>query len=525
MKIFLYILFLAVSVDAATYTVNAGGGGNYTTIQACANVAVAGDTCSIYPGTYDERVTPAHSGSAGKPITFQAASSIKPTVRGWTLTNLAYIALIGLEITNNGMSTDGAASILVAGTDHVRIVNNYIHDTSFVAIRSAGGPSDAKATYLYVGGNTITAIGPANSGAPNYTGGRQVGIVDWGDYALIENNDISHTGDYTRTVGNYNVLRNNVFHDSYVIESQGYNGTAGSGDHIDGWQSFCAGYIPAPQASNYTLIEGNYEYSSPDVNEHFASNTNTSPCSTTTIIVRYNTVYNVGSSFYSSDTTGTIDNHKVYNNTVVTQPQAAGHGTPDLSGSTAGSVINNILYNAAMDSGPYQGYALKSGDSTSIGDYNLGFYTSGTKTWAAPISSESHHVLNQDPLFVNASGDFHLQAGSPARGSGGPLTRVAAGDSGSGTSLVLTDAHFFQDGWAGVNPDVIRVGATNTVRISSINYATNTVTLASGITRSVGDPVWLYSDSTGRQVLFGPAPDIGAGVSAVPPTRLAAVPQ
>jgi hypothetical protein len=48
------VSFLAVSVDAATYAVKAGGGGNYTTIQACANAMSSGDTCVVYAGTYTE---------------------------------------------------------------------------------------------------------------------------------------------------------------------------------------------------------------------------------------------------------------------------------------------------------------------------------------------------------------------------------------------------------------------------------------------------------------------------------------
>src|SRR5689334_1504382 len=64
------IFLLAASADAATYTVKVGGGGNFTAIQACANTAVAGDTCTVYVGTYNESPTLSHSGSSGNPITF-----------------------------------------------------------------------------------------------------------------------------------------------------------------------------------------------------------------------------------------------------------------------------------------------------------------------------------------------------------------------------------------------------------------------------------------------------------------------
>src|SRR5262249_10115137 len=112
-----------------------------------------------------------------------------------------------------------------------------------------------------------------------------------------------------------------------------------------------------------------------------------------------------------------------------------------------------------------------------------------------------------------------LAAGSPAIGTGTFLTTVAATDSGSGASLVVKDATFFQDGSAisGVRADCIAIGtATNRACITSVNNQTNTLTLANSITRSAGDPVWLYSDSAGRTVLIGSAPNIGATLAWTP---------
>lgn len=42
----------------------------FRTVQKCAGLAQAGDQCSIMGGTYHETVTPAHSGTAGAPISF-----------------------------------------------------------------------------------------------------------------------------------------------------------------------------------------------------------------------------------------------------------------------------------------------------------------------------------------------------------------------------------------------------------------------------------------------------------------------
>jgi hypothetical protein len=140
---------------------------------------------------------------------------------------------------------------------------------------------------------------------------------------------------------------------------------------------------------------------------------------------------------------------------------------------------------------------------------------------------------------VNVSANnFNLQAGSPAIAAGTYLTTVASGDSGSGTSLVVTDASYFQDSYglsnanSTVYPDCISITTVSNhvcIAISGINYSANTITLQSGISRSVGDHIWLYSKSDGTQVLTGTAPDLGAyaygngGTPPAPPSGLAAV--
>ncbi len=95
-------LFAATAAHAAgtTYYIATNGnnanagtsiGAPFQTIQKCASVAVAGDTCQIAAGTYRETVAPTHSGTSGAPITFTAASGARVTIdgsnaiSGWTL--------------------------------------------------------------------------------------------------------------------------------------------------------------------------------------------------------------------------------------------------------------------------------------------------------------------------------------------------------------------------------------------------------------------------------------------------------
>jgi len=416
------------------------------------------------------------------------------------LTNKSYITVQGFEITNAGFAADTNPSICVNGTTGVQIVSNYVHDTtnSTATVRSSSGIGRNKAHNLRIASNTIT-----NSGV---YGARSTILELWGDDMLIEGNDLSHGRDFLIANGSRIVFRNNKLHDAYNIES-------GSLAHLDGFQGYCnvAGSIPY-EAVNYMLVEGNYYHDNPDANEHFGLINSTAACGgSTTIIIRGNIISNLGEASYIADLNQAYaDHHKYYNNTTVNGGVAnKQHESVTLKGSTYGSVFNNIFVDAVLPTAPADVYLLD-GSGTSKGDYNLGYLSTGSIPWALAIDSEPHHVLNQDPLFLGAT-DFHLRTGSPATGAGGPLTTVAATDSGGGTTLVTTDAHFFQPGWGGAVPDWIAVGSTgNTVRIASINYSTNTITLANAITRSPGQPIWLFKNSSGSAVLSGAGPDIGA---------------
>lgn len=59
--------------------------------------------------------------------------------------------------------------------------------------------------------------------------------------------------------------------------------------------------------------------------------------------------------------------------------------------------------------------------------------------------------------------------------------------------------------------DWIAIGTVgNVVQINSIDYATNTITLASPMTWSDNASVWLYKKSDGTRVLYSTAPEMGA---------------
>lgn len=156
---------------------------------------------------------------------------------------------------------------------------------------------------------------------------------------------------------------------------------------------------------------------------------------------------------------------------------------------------------------------------------------------------------NIDPKFNNvtlsnydswALPDLSIQSDSPAKDQGIYLTQ-ASGSGSTSTTLIVDDAKYFQDGKfgsaSGMDPTKLPMGVTlqadyiaigtvsNTVQISSINYATNTITLASAKTWSDNDNIWISKISDGTVVLSGTAPDMGAyeyasGTEPAAPTKV-----
>lgn len=148
------------------------------------------------------------------------------------------------------------------------------------------------------------------------------------------------------------------------------------------------------------------------------------------------------------------------------------------------------------------------------------------------ISNVYDANLNTNTFNNYTGDDYTLRSTSPHIDTGAALTQVASSDTGSGTTLKVDDSRFFQDGRGipTVQGDWIALGtSTNAVQISSVNYSTNTITLATSVSRQSGNKIWLYKRSDGQRVLYGSAPDIGAfenvsgGTTLAPPTNLRVV--
>ncbi len=495
----LFILFLALPVQAATYTVKAGGGGNFATVQACVSAAQPGDTCEVYAGTYSETVSSVRAGTSDNArITIIAHTGDRPVVSRFSLSH-SYLTVSGFEVTNTtGMGISGYGA-----TIGIIVENNYIHTEYGTCVQF--GSAAPFPTDIIIRNNVITRCGWQS--LINSVGSSTAwGISFYGARALIEGNTISHvTDDVINGFSSQSVIRNNHFGplDAHETGVQ-------SGAHMDG---FHVGGVDIVQA----LFEGNVYQDAldPTGNSHFTWVE--PPGRRSYLIIRYNYTNNiedtatVGMAWASA-----FDHFYIYSNTI-----SEGHSTGDgfcmalPPNYTSMRAKNNLCYDASAGTNRYPILAAAASPVHETGG-NLVYQTGYSGEWSGRYATESTYntLKNQDPLFANYPTSAALQSGSPARSAGVALTSVAAGDSGSGTTLVVTDAGYFQAGfgpsYAPVPADEIRIGASTVATISSINYATNTITLTAPVSRTGGDPVYLYKKSDGVQVLYGTRPDVGA---------------
>jgi hypothetical protein len=445
----------------------------WLTIQHAADVMRAGDTTYVKAGIYEERVQAKNSGESGNPVTFKAEENV--LVRGFQVENQTYIRIIGFEITHLNSNAQHEGIRLVGGHG-CEILDNHIHHVYSLGIwMYHSGPSNN----VVIRGNRMEFIGAVEG----YEAG-EIAIKVWGNENTVEYNDISHVGDFLNVWGEKNIVRNNYFHDCYLADFP--QCPFPEGHHIDGLQY----WSDERMLLTRTLMENNLIVDNSVPNAHTILLRDFNDTGSSEFLFRNNVGVRNGSYPFGVEQ---FEHARVVNNTFVdalsAQSPKAYYCVSFLDASNDGSVINNIFYNSVRDGGRVY-YADPESQAGFYADYNFAYNPGcgSACSWLDPIRSEEHGIFNQDPDFENYPGDdFHLQQNSPAVDSAGPLTKTVS--AGSGTQIAVQDSGYFIDGWGRGLGDRINVGTNMPVRITNINYETNTITADRSISWNSGDSV------------------------------------
>ena len=539
-------LFFTQICFAATHFVSPNGSGTWAAstnmatpcslATANANVA-AGDVVNLRGGDYNAGILLIRKhGTSGSKITFQAypPDSLRPTIKNtttayWTgryhgllLFASTYVKIDGIIFENVG---GGYLFQAVYGSSYNEITNCTFDGKNMSAVfniwkGSSGSPDSDACANNWIHNNTIKNIGTLswNGTFVQESMGPQLGMYPYdqvSSYNTISDNVFYCNGHHNlETFSKYNVFADNYMHNEGCMPNNtGYDAQYGPDKNGLWSHRNIQIYDGNNNDGMFNLIEGNRfgHAGAPPENDGGDGFTLTAPKN----IFRYNAIFNsVNNGLLLKTGAGSYaDNNRIYSNTIYksgrwrqTGPQFQGYNIRWYGPyARVGNVIkNNLLY-------------LHGGvsDDIIIGSLTINQYNTVTDNWL---------TTNGDPNFVNPDvsnpaslilPNLNLQPNSRAKDAGTHLTQANGAGSNSKT-LIVGDALYFQDGtWgsalAGHQADWIAVGTTNNpVKISAINYATNTITLASPMTWSSGAKIWLYKKSDGTQVLYGYAPDMGA---------------
>lgn len=339
----------------------------FKTINKANEQVSAGDIVYVKNGTYAENITIKQSGTASRPISFQAFPGHQPFVTGTQDGTFkvegSYIKIIGFKITS---TADGSGIHVGSGNHHTRIFKNEIHDAG------CGGVSGQETDYLHIESNIIYR----NSFRSPF---------------LCSGISIYQAVPFDSKPGFHNIIRGNI---SFANENKRAKAdgtvTDGNGIIIDDFRH-TQGQKLLPKYKAATLVENNIVFDNGGRGIHIFQSDN--------VVVRNNTAFkNLKSGNLYGSTNG------------------------ELSAFFSSNVrfYNNIAYAASSSKKTF----VNDYSSNNNWDYNLSY--NGKVFFGAGESSGTwgkHNVIDVSPRFVNPSiafpkANFRLQAKSPAIDAG-----------------------------------------------------------------------------------------------------------
>jgi len=459
------LIFAAImgSVQGASYVVattgndsNPGTGGSpWLTIQKAANTMVAGDTVTVMAGSYaSQRVTVNTSGTALNRITYQASGTV--VMKGWVV-EASYITIAGFEVANTAYiradRTTGAG-FYIHGASNV-INGNYIHDCSLTGIHLQGRPSDPSTTVNnLISSNRVyhcSMVGIEIHGMNNTAIGNEVwetcqclaSVRAVEDVAPDNPNGLPCPNypalnyldaDGFRVFGIGHLLQSNYIHD-ILFRQPGVNfitGDLNDAPHIDGFQTWTNDTYN--EALEDTIFDGNLiENAQLDASGAYGQgfmlqkeNGSTAPNNLT---VRNNIV-----KAYVGMNINIANNLSIVNNVFINDltlsdarfPSGINFGTVTLS-----NIRNNIFYdqmshNVALLDVTSQGAGNVTGKNMEYRYDGLPLVTNNDYYSLARRNADFWGI---NPMFVApSSGNYQLQAGSPAMNAGFNLGSLVPND-------------------------------------------------------------------------------------------------
>jgi len=548
------ILLISTTCFGATHYVSSDGTAtweNSTNIESPCSLGNANanadddDVVFLRGGTYNTHIFPANNGSAEHIITYKAYDRINEPViisntgtsyasyyHGIALISRSYIKVDGVNVIGVSEVPAGKLRLLMIthGSSYNEIVNCIIDGNGKGTIQMYDGliTGGTPCTNNWIHKNIIGDTGQVSAGCDDW-GGTQLGVPSYDSHSnhnTFEDNVFYSGGHHNlETFTKYNVIRNNYFHAEGSMNPPEGECPYGPDDNGKYGNRNIQIYDGYNSDGVFNLIEGNrFGHSGPPPDDDGGDGfTVTSPKN----IIRYNAIFNSLNNgvLFKTGYNSFADNNRFYNNTIYKSGRFRNQG-PQWQGrnfrwygnyARFGNVIKNNILNTYGGSADWMG-----------GDANI--YTNNLveNNFCTDVE-DGRCVAVGDPLFKNPDvtdtsslvlPDLTLRPESPAINIGVHLTN--AKDSGNASStLIVDDALYFQDGTWGsslsnIQPDWIAVGTVDSVhQISSIDYATNTITLKTVATWTSGANIWLYKDSGSKVVLRGSAPDIGAYESSV----------
>jgi len=384
-------IILASSVSAADYYVAKDGSGDYSSIQAAADIAQGGDTIYVRAGTYNERVTPKNSGSPDNYITYTAYPEEEVIINGdgisigwWNglfdIDQKSYIKVSGFRIEDSRYN-----GIRIKESDNIIIEKNHMYHTYSCGIEVQYSSN------IIIDNNEVEL---AHSWNTPYSGSDEAISIVVTDTFEVKNNyvhDCNKEGIDVKVSSSNGKVYNNHVHDTQAV-----------GIYIDG------GY--------YT------EYGYPGTDQF-------------SIDVYQNIVHETGGGIIvANEGGGGSEDIHIYNN-LVYNCRGAGLELFQYPGTVKGvRFVNNVVYNnndgiffldpEAEDCVIRNNIFSNNNNNAIITNYGG---STGRVTVDHNLIDGSTQINGDDPVignpnFVNPSNrDFHLQSSSPAIDQGSPV--------------------------------------------------------------------------------------------------------